>query len=133
MRWRRRWPGFTTSRSNFADANRLVEAIVRRDHPPPPWWALNRYGMCQKVLGFLEKALAAFERALPVAPSRKDEGTTLNNISQIYNARGDYEGAEVPRREPRDPVAKSGTGPGKGTTLNNITDIAQARGDYGTR
>ena len=52
--------------------------------PPPPWWALNRYGLCQLYLGFPDSALDAFKRALPVAPTKEDEGTMLNNLSQIY-------------------------------------------------
>ena len=67
--------------------------IVQRTSPPPPWWALNRYGMCQLTLGLPGGALAAFERALPVAPTGGDEGATLNNLSQIYQARGDYDKA----------------------------------------
>ena len=45
--------------------------------------------MCQLELGFPESALAAFQRALPLAPTRSDEGTTFNNLSAIYRARPD--------------------------------------------
>ena len=44
-------------------------------------------------LGFPDSALAAFERALPIAPTQVDKGTTLNNLSSIYQARGDYDTA----------------------------------------
>ena len=81
---------FYYGRSNYADASALSAEIVTRSAPPPPWWALNRYGQCQLTLGFPNNALAAFERALAVASTRRDEGTTLNNLSQIYKARGDY-------------------------------------------
>jgi tetratricopeptide (TPR) repeat protein len=63
---------------------------VQRASPPPPWWALTRYGMCQSVLGFPDSALAAFERALPIAPTQVDKSATLNNLGQISRARGDY-------------------------------------------
>ncbi len=79
--------------SNFAGAKALTEDIIERAEPPAPWWALNRYGMCQQTLGFTSSALDAFKRAHPLAPTQKDLGTTLNNIGQIYMARGDYETA----------------------------------------
>jgi len=79
--------------SNFAGTKTLTEEIVVRDEPPPPWWALNRYGQCQLRLGFLDTAHAAFERALPVASSQRGRGTTLNNLSQVYMTRGDYDTA----------------------------------------
>jgi tetratricopeptide (TPR) repeat protein len=49
--------------------------------------------MCQLTLGLPESALAAFQRALPIAPTKTDEGATLNNLSQISQARGDYDTA----------------------------------------
>jgi tetratricopeptide (TPR) repeat protein len=85
--------GFYYRISNYADASLLSVEIVERDAPPAPWWALNRYGMCQLTLGSPTNALAAFERALPLAPTEEDRGTTLNNLSQIYDARGDYDTA----------------------------------------
>jgi hypothetical protein len=33
--------------SNYTDARVLTEEIVHRTSPPPPWWALNLYGLCQ--------------------------------------------------------------------------------------
>lgn len=85
--------GFYYSTSNYVAARDLTEEIVQRTSPSPPWWALNRYGMCQRVLGMLESAMAAFQRAHRLAPTRRDEGTTLNNLSGIYDARGDYDTA----------------------------------------
>jgi len=76
--------------SNYADAKALTEEIVVRKSPPAPWWALNRYGQCQLVLGAPDQALSAFEQALEGSPDQRSRGTTLNNISQIYDARGDY-------------------------------------------
>ncbi|MFP4309625.1 MAG: CHAT domain-containing protein, partial [Desulfococcaceae bacterium] len=72
---------FYHNRSNFADAVAVLTEIVEREAPPAPWWALNRYGQCQYVLGMGQKALDAFERALPLCPSKKEKGTILNNIS----------------------------------------------------
>ncbi|KAF5417184.1 MAG: Photosystem I assembly protein Ycf3 [Candidatus Methanogaster sp.] len=118
--------------SNFADANRLTEEIVERSSPEPPWWALNRYGMCQMVLGSPDNALSAFKRATPLAPTRKDEGAILNNISQIYRARGDYDTALKYLEESLEIYREIGDKAGEGTTLNNISQIYDARGDYDT-
>jgi tetratricopeptide (TPR) repeat protein len=105
--------GFYYRRSNYADASALSAEIVTRDAPPPPWWALNRYGQCQLKLGFSNEALAAFTHALRVAPTRKAEGATLNNLSQIYQARG----TTTPRRAIRSRVCafavRLATRPGK--------------------
>jgi tetratricopeptide (TPR) repeat protein len=124
--------GFYYRFSNFADANRLTEEIVDRSSPAPPWWALNLYGLCQLVLGSPDNALAAFERARPLAPTRKDHGTTLNNISQIYRARGDYDTALKYLEESLEILREIGDRAGEGGALNNISQIYRARGDYDT-
>ncbi|MDM8514954.1 tetratricopeptide repeat protein [Desulfobacterales bacterium HSG16] len=120
---------FYYSKSNFFAANRLVEEIVKRDDPPSPWWALNKYGLCQQMLGFLENTLDSYKRALPVAVSKEKKGTTLNNIGQIYHDRGNYEKALkyledslLIRREIGD---KSGMIP----TLHNMASIAKNSDD----
>jgi tetratricopeptide (TPR) repeat protein len=78
-------------------------------------------------------ALSLFKQSLSIdreIGDRAGEGATLNNISQIYKARGDYgtalkylEQSLVIRREIGDRA-------GEGTTLNNIGQIYDARGDY---
>ena len=123
---------FYYNRSNYADASALSEEIVTRGAPPPPWWALNRYGMCQLRLGSPDNALAAFERALTVVPTREDEGTTLNNLSQIYDARGDYATALGYLEQSLTICREIGDKAGEGATLNNLGQIYDARGDYAT-
>jgi tetratricopeptide (TPR) repeat protein len=118
--------------SNYAGASAITEEIVGRSSPPAPWWALNRYGMCQLTLGFPNSALAAFKRALPVAPTKRDAGTTLNNISQIYKARGDYDTALRYLEQSLGICQEIGNKAGEGTTLNNMATTAYARGDYDT-
>ena len=49
--------------------------------------------MCEHRLGQIDAALTLFQRCLAVAPDERSRGTTLNNISQIHDARGDYEQA----------------------------------------
>jgi tetratricopeptide (TPR) repeat protein len=124
--------GFYYRISNFSEADLLVEEIVERDEPPAPWWALNRYGMCRLVLGFPEKALHSFERALSVCPGKDEKGTTLNNISQIYDARGDYDTALKYLEQSLKIQQEIGDKSGEGTTLNNMATTAHARGDYDT-
>ncbi|MBI2877009.1 MAG: tetratricopeptide repeat protein [Candidatus Tectomicrobia bacterium] len=122
--------GFYYDISNYADANQLTEEIVGRSAPPPPWWALNCYGRCQLVLGFPQKALAAFERALPVALTQKDRGATLDNIGLTYKAWGDYKTALGYFKQSLKICQKIGDKAGEGATLGNIGLTYQAWGDY---
>jgi tetratricopeptide (TPR) repeat protein len=77
-------------------------------------------------LRYLERALA-IQQAIG---DRSGEGTTLNNISQIYDARGDYDAAL--RYLERALAIRQAIGDrrGEGVTLNNISQIYKARGDY---
>ncbi len=61
---------------------------------------------------------------------KSGEGTTLNNISQIYDARGDYASALVYLEKSLEIQQAIGNKSGEGATLNNISLIFQARGDY---
>jgi tetratricopeptide (TPR) repeat protein len=124
--------GFYYYISNFIEAKALTEEIVQRVSPSPPWWALNRYGMCQLVLGFPDSALTTFHQALPMATTPKDKGTTLNNLSQIYKARGDYDTALRYLEASLAIQREIGDKAGEGTTLNNLSLLAYARGDYDT-
>jgi len=122
--------GFYYRISSFAEANQLAKDIVERKEPPAPWWALNRYGMCQAALGFYDEALAAYQRALPIVPNKKNEGTTLNNISLIFKARGDYDTALKYLKQSLAIRREIGDKSGEGRTLSNISGIYQNRGDY---
>ena len=124
--------GFYYRISNYTDASLLTAEIVDRDIPPAPWWALNRYGMCQLTLGFPAGALTAFEQALPLAPNEEEKGTTLNNLSQIYGARGDYDTALRYLEQSLQIRRDIGDKAGEGTTLNNLSQIYKTRGDYDT-
>ncbi|MBO8086508.1 MAG: tetratricopeptide repeat protein, partial [Marichromatium sp.] len=63
---------------------------------------------------------------------RSGEGTTLNNISQIFKARGDYETALSDLKQSLAIQQEIGDRSGEGTTLNNISAIHHANGDYET-
>ena len=90
----------------------------------PPWWALNRYGQCQYVLGSGTDSLNAFERALPISPTKKEKGATLNNISQIHDARGDYETALTFLEQSLKIQREIGDRAGMIPTLHNMAHIA---------
>ncbi len=115
---------------NRAAALALTAAITTRDKPAVPWWAWNRQGMCLHALGSLESALACFEPALNCAPDEQSRGTTLNNISQIYSARGEYDRALVYLEQSLAIQREIGNRAGESATLNNLATTAHARGDY---
>ena len=58
---------------------------------------------------------------------------SLNNISQIYASRGDYETALDYLQKSLRIRQEIGDKSGEGTTLNNIAQIYTSRGDYETR
>ncbi|MCP4351271.1 MAG: tetratricopeptide repeat protein [Desulfobacterales bacterium] len=121
---------FYYNRSGFAEANRLTEEIVEREEPPAPCWALNLYGRCQLVLGFPEKALHSFTKALSISPNKEDKGATLNNMSTTAYARGDYDTALKYLEQSLTIMQEIGNKSGEGAILNNISQIYDARGDY---
>ncbi len=88
-------------------------------------WRISRY----------REALPLFEQSLKIRQEigdRAGEGTTLNNISQIYKARGDYDKALKYLEQSLKISQEIGNRAGEGTTLNNISQIYDARGDYDT-
>jgi tetratricopeptide (TPR) repeat protein len=115
--------------SNYTEARALTEEIVQRVSPSPPWWALNRYGMCQLALGFYDSARAVFERAPPITPTQGDKGSTLNNLGEISRARGDYDTALHYLEAGLAMAREIGDKAGEAATLNNLSGISRARGD----
>ncbi len=97
--------------------------------------AIGQTGKQHHHLGNYETALGYLERSLQIRQEIGDkagEGTTLNNISQIYDARGDYETALGYLERSLQIRQEIGDKAGEGTTLNNISQIYDARGDYET-
>ncbi|MFN8304082.1 MAG: tetratricopeptide repeat protein [Saprospiraceae bacterium] len=89
---------------------------------------LQLYGRLSDALQFLERSLAAAKQS----GDRKGEGTTLNNISQIYDAKGDYDTALRYLEQSLRIMQEIGDRKGEGTTLNNLATTAHAKGDYDT-
>ncbi|MCX7088945.1 MAG: tetratricopeptide repeat protein [Methylococcales bacterium] len=81
------------------------------------------------------EAHALYEELLPIQRELKDkksEGVTLNNISQIYAAKGDYDTALRYLSDSLKIDHELGDKQGEGATLNNISQIYAAKGDYDT-
>jgi tetratricopeptide (TPR) repeat protein len=96
------------------------------------YWKIVR---SQKMDGLLDDALITLNQALDLSRQNNNqsgEGTTLNDISQIYHARGDYETALDYLKQSLAIVQEIGDKSGEGTTLNNISTIYHARGDNET-
>jgi tetratricopeptide (TPR) repeat protein len=64
--------------------------------------------------------------------SKEEESAILNNISQVYKARGDYETALKYLEQSLEIGRDIGDKKGEATILNNMGTIAHARGDYET-
>ena len=97
--------------------------------------ALNYNGMMLFYIGNYETALQYLEQSLAIQQQigdRQGEGSTLNNISQIYDAKGDYETALRYLEQSLEISQQIGDRRGEGTTLNNLATTAHAKGDYET-
>ena len=97
--------------------------------------ALGQTGKQHIHLGSYDAALNYLDQSLAITQEIGDksgEGTTLNNISQIYDARGDYDTALKYLDQSLAIRQEIGDKSGEGTTLNNISQIYDARGDYDT-
>ncbi|XOF34272.1 MAG: tetratricopeptide repeat protein [Candidatus Electrothrix sp. YB6] len=96
---------------------------------------LNEAGNDLYRIARYSEALPLYEQSLAISQEigdRAGEGTTLNNISQIYDARGDYATALKYLEQSLDICREIGDRAGEGTTLNNISQIYDAQGEYAT-
>ena len=79
------------------------------------------------------EALSLYEQSLSIRRKigdRNGEAKSLNNISQIYHAQGEY-GKAWDYLEQSLPIYREvGDTEGQGTTLNNIAKLAGAKGNY---
>ena len=82
-----------------------------------------------------KEALPLYEQSLSIRQEIGDkagEGTTLNNISQIYKVRGDYATALKYLEQSLNISQNIGDKTQEGITLNNISQIYHDWGDYAT-
>lgn len=97
--------------------------------------ALNLLGLQNSNLGNYPLALSLYRRSFVVSQEVGDksgEGTTLNNISQIYFNHGDYESALSYLNQSLAIRQEVGDKSGEGSTLNNISQIYSARSEHNT-
>nr|VFK13695.1 MAG: ATP-, maltotriose- and DNA-dependent transcriptional regulator MalT [Candidatus Kentron sp. LFY] len=95
--------------------------------------AMNGSGTSCLHLGDYGQALSYFTESLEITRDigdRKGEGTTLNNLSQIHDARGDLDEALAYLSQSLAIQRDIGDRQGESTTLGNIGSIYLARGDY---
>jgi tetratricopeptide (TPR) repeat protein len=124
----------------YADALRVCRGVEELWSDKLPGWYCNQIGLIGLSTGSYDLALDYFLRRMKILEStanptdedKKNKSTALNNISQIYQARGDLDTAlrylEQSLRICRQISDKSL----EGTTLTNIGNIYYARGDYRT-
>jgi tetratricopeptide (TPR) repeat protein len=96
---------------------------------------LNEAGVDLYRIAKYKEALPLYEQSLAIFREIGDkagEGVTLNNIGQIYDARGDYPAALKYLKQSLAIYREIGDKEGEGTTLNNISQIYDARGDSAT-
>ena len=83
--------------------------------------------------GQMSEALGQSEEALKISIETGDKASeckTLNDISQIYHARGDYETARTHLERSLEICRQIGDRAGEGAPLNNIARIYLAHGDH---
>ncbi|MDZ7404699.1 MAG: tetratricopeptide repeat protein [candidate division KSB1 bacterium] len=125
-------------RQQFGRVKELLLPFVERRRETTPWWALNLLGQSLYHLGQIEAALQYYllaEKLVKRAETKEEKenlGATLNNISQIYSARGDYATTLDYLQQSLKILREIGDRAGEGATLNNLATTAYAGGDYAT-
>ncbi|MFZ4664601.1 MAG: CHAT domain-containing protein, partial [Caldilineaceae bacterium] len=103
-----------------------LPAICQSPNPQTRGEALGQTGKQLLHIGQYTAALRDLEQSLKIRQEigdKQGEGTTLNNISQIFKARGDYETALRYLEQSLNILQEIGDKQGEGTTLNNISQI----------
>jgi len=119
------------ARALYQPAQRVCQAVAEK-MKPLPFWCSNQLGMIYFSTGNYAPALPCFQAALeaferlekPDGSDFKDLGTTLNNISQIYDARGDYATALSYLERSLKISQEIGDKSGQIPTLHNMAQIA---------
>jgi len=110
-------------------ACRWYQQALNRQATIPRW---NDLGLCQRETNHLPEAIAAFEKALLLDPTRRDPetGATLNNLASALLEAGRLPAAERFEREAHTLLRNTlGAGhPRTALALSNLADIVRARG-----
>ena len=110
-------------------------ALLPEDQKQDRAYYLNEAGYDFHRVSRYNEALPLFEQSLAIGRELGDkagEGSTLNNISQSYDARGDYTTALTYLEQSLVIMQEIGDKAGEGATLNNLATTAYAKGDYAT-
>ena len=131
-----RLQGFYQRQVLYPQALQLNQAVLDRNiDDTTNAKALNYSGLALDSIGQYDNALICYQKSLSISQQIGDksgEGTTLNNISQIYKARGDYDTALTYLEQSLSIRQQIGDKAGEGATLNNLATTAHAKGDYDT-
>ncbi|MGD2092437.1 MAG: tetratricopeptide repeat protein [Candidatus Aminicenantes bacterium] len=136
----RRLAGFYYDHAFYAEALKVCRGVEELWGDQLNWWYCNRIGLIVWSTGSYDLALDYYKRGMKILESTanptdgdlENKGTTLNNISQIYAARGDYDNALRYLEQSLKISEQIGDKSGEGVTLNNISQVYQARGDLDT-
>jgi tetratricopeptide (TPR) repeat protein len=121
--------------SLYKEVMEIVAPVLQREKSLVPWWAWIRAGMCALVFGRGDDGLAFFLNALEKVEnksspgSKMDYGTTLNNISQIYYAKGEYDRALEYLEQSLAISQEIGDRAGMILTLHNMAHISLTNND----
>jgi tetratricopeptide (TPR) repeat protein len=132
--------GFYYDHAFYAEALKVCRVVEELWGDQLPWWCCNRIGMIVWSTGSYDLALDYYKRGMKILESTahptdedlENKGVTLNNISQIYQARGDLDTALRYLEQSLKISEQIGDKSGEGKTLNNISQIYDARGDLDT-
>ncbi len=111
----------------------LTDALEKTESESQKIPLLLRMASSQKIDGRYNASLQTLDDTLKLCRDfndRKNESITLNNISLVYQARGDYDKALKYLEDSLIISQGIGDRAGEGTTLNNFSQVYQARGDY---
>lgn len=92
-----------------------------------------RIATAQEKEGCLDDAINSWEKVLAITDKTKDQkskGTTLNNLSQVYQDRGEYPQAMKYLNQALEILQSINDYDGQSTTLNNIATVYFAQGYY---
>lgn len=87
----------------------------------------------QEKWGQLDQAVVSWKKALAITDTTgdlKSKGTTLNNLSQVYQDQGSYSEALAYLEQALEILQKINDYDGQSTTLNNIATVYFAQGYY---
>jgi tetratricopeptide (TPR) repeat protein len=113
--------------------NPIKPSVGNHDSPSSDAHDLTERDLSSYNQGQYQSALNYFQQALVIqrgVGDRAGEGTTLNNIGLVYDARGQYDQALENYRQVLVIHREVGNRAEEGTTLNNIGEMYRARGQY---